>query len=145
MKKILVTLLVVVLSGCAGHAKKSEIDIYNEALTAVSVSSGQTEPEIVTVDIPSHGALADLVVIGVGGGANATYLREVFTSMKKSSDKSVLIMGSSPMLDYAVVSNAVKNMDLSGMQVLYSNTKNHTKMEQDVKSTGATFHFISKK
>ncbi len=38
---------------------------------------------MLTVDIPSHGAIADLAVIGLGGGANATYLRDVLAKLKK--------------------------------------------------------------
>lgn len=36
MKKILVTALVILLSGCVAGGKKTEADIYQEAMTAVS-------------------------------------------------------------------------------------------------------------
>ncbi len=82
MKKILVTALVILLSGCAAGGKKTEADIYQEAVIAVASASGQAQINMVTVDIPSHGAIADLAVIGLGGGANATYLRELLTQLK---------------------------------------------------------------
>lgn len=100
---------------------------------------------MLTVDIPSHGAIADLAVIGLGGGANATYLRDVLAKLKTTSNQAVLIMGSSPTLNYAVISNAVEDMDLSGVHIVYSGkSAKQTKIAQAVKQTGASYYFIDK-
>lgn len=100
---------------------------------------------MLTVDIPSHGAIADLAVIGLGGGANATYLRDVLAKLKTTSNQAVLIMGSSPTLNYAVISNAVEDMDLSGVHIVYSGkSAKQTKIAQAVKQTGARYYFIDK-
>ena len=143
MHKILVTLLVVILSGCAASNKKTDSDIHQEALTAVAARSGQVQSEIMTVEIPSHGLIADQIVIGLGGGANATYLRDVLTQLNNSSERSVLIMGTSPSLNDAVIVNAVKDLDLAGMQIIYAGERGkQTQIAQAIKQTGAVFSFI---
>lgn len=145
MKKIFIVALAITLSGCAAGGKKTDADILKEASTAVSVSSGQAQINMLTVDIPSHGAIADLAVIGLGGGANATYLRDVLAKLKTTSNQAVLIMGSSPTLNYAVISNAVKDMDLSGVHIVYSGkSAKQTKIAQAVMQTGASYYFIDK-
>lgn len=145
MKNVFIAVLVIALSGCAAGGKKTEADIYQEASVAIFASSGQAQINMVTVDIPSHGAIADVVVIGLGGGANATYLREILTKLKTTPNQAVLIMGSSPSLNYAVISNAVKNMDLSGVHVVYSGkSAKQSQIAQAVKQSGASYYFIDK-
>ena len=100
---------------------------------------------MLTVDIPSHGAIADLAVIGLGGGANATYLRELLTQLKTTSNQAVLIMGSSPALNYAVISNAVKDLDLLGAKIVYSGkSAKQAQIAQAIKKSGASYYFIEK-
>ncbi len=54
-------------------------------------------------------------------------------------------MGSSPTLNYAVISNAVKDMDLSGVHIVYSGkSAKQTKIAQAVMQTGASYYFIDK-
>lgn len=145
MKNLTVALLVLALSGCAAGGKKTDADIFKEASAAVSANSGQTQINMVTVDIPSHGAIADLVVIGLGGGANAMYLRDLLLKLKAASNQSVLIMGSSSSLNYAVISNAVKSLNLSGVHIVYSGkSAKQTQISQAVKQTGASYYFIDK-
>ena len=145
MKKILVTALVILLSGCVAGGKKTEADIYQEAMTAVSSDSGRAQVDLVTVDIPSHGAIADLAVIGLGGGANATYLRELLTQLKTTSNQAVLIQGGSASLNYAVISNAVKDMNLSGVRIVYSGkSARQPQIAQVIKKSGANYYFIEK-
>ena len=145
MKKILVTALVILLSGCVAGGKKTEADIYQEAMTAVSSDSGRAQVDLVTVDIPSHGAIADLAVIGLGGGANATYLRELLTQLKTTSNQAVLIQGGSASLNCAVISNAVKDMNLSGVHIVYSGkSARQPQIAQVIKKSGANYYFIEK-
>ncbi|NLC99814.1 MAG: hypothetical protein GX673_03435 [Gammaproteobacteria bacterium] len=97
------------------------------------------------VDIPSHGAIADLAVIGLGGGANATYLRELLTQLKTTSNQAVLIQGGSASLNYAVISNAVKDMNLSGVRIVYSGkSARQPQIAQVIKKSGANYYFIEK-
>lgn len=146
MKKLLMVCLVVTLTGCAAGGKKTEADIYQEALVAASNSSGQVMKNMVTVEIPSHGLIADQVVIGLSGGANVAYLREVLTKLKKSSERSIFITGMSPSLNYSVMSNAMKGMDLSGVHIIYSTqSAKYENVKQAVEQTGAQFSFISGK
>lgn len=145
MKKIFIAALVITLSGCAAGGKKTDADIIKEASAAVSVSSEQAHVNLVTVDIPSHGAIADLAVIGLGGGANAAYLRELLTQLKTTSNQAVLIQGSSASLNYAVISNAVKDMNLSGVHIVYSGkSSKQIQIAQVIKKTGANYYFIEK-
>lgn len=145
MKKIFIAALIVTLSGCATGGKKTDADIIKEASAAVSVSSEQAHVNLVTVDIPSHGAIADLAVIGLGGGANAAYLRELLTQLKTTSNQAVLIQGSSASLNYAVISNAVKDMNLSGVHIVYSGkSSKQIQIAQVIKKTGANYYFIEK-
>lgn len=145
MKKIFIAALIVTLSGCATGGKKTDADIIKEASAAVSVSSEQAHVNLVTVDIPSHGAIADLAVIGLGGGANATYLRELLTQLKTTSNQAVLIQGSSASLNYAVISNAVKDMNLSGVHIVYSGkSSKQIQIAQVIKESGANYYFIEK-
>lgn len=146
MKNLLIVYLVVTLTGCAIGGKKTETDIYQEALVTASTSSGQVMKNIFTVEIPRHGLIADQVVIGLSGGANATYLREVLTKLKKSPERSILITGTSPSLNYSVMSNAMKGMDLSGIHIIYSTqSAKYENVKQAVEQTGAQFSFISGK
>lgn len=109
------------------------------------MSSEQAHVNLVTVDIPSHGAIADLAVIGLGGGANAAYLRELLTQLKTTSNQAVLIQGSSASLNYAVISNAVKDMNLSGVHIVYSGkSSKQIQIAQVIKKTGANYYFIEK-
>lgn len=131
----------------AGYAggKKTEDHIYQEAVTAVSSGTERVQVDLVTVDIPSHGAIADLAVIGLGGGANATYLRELLTQLKTTSNQAVLIQGSSASLNYAVISNAVKDMNLSGVHIIYSGkSAKQDQIAQAIKESGASYYFIDK-
>ncbi|HKM26890.1 MAG TPA: hypothetical protein VJY57_05570 [Thiopseudomonas sp.] len=145
MKKTLIAALIITLSGCAAGGKKTEADIYQEAVTAVSSGTGRAQVDLVTVDIPSHGAIADLAVIGLGGGANATYLRELLTQLKTTSNQAVLIQGSSASLNYAVISNAVKDMNLSGVHIIYSGkSAKQDQIAQAIKESGASYYFIDK-
>lgn len=145
MKKIFIAALVITLSGCAAGGKKTDADIIKEASAAVSVSSEQAHVNLVTVDIPSHGAIADLAVIGLGGGANAAYLRELLTQLKTTSNQAVLIQGSSASLNYAVISNALKDMNLSGVHIVYSGkSSKQIQIAQVIKKTGANYYFIEK-
>ena len=131
----------------AGYAggKKTEDHIYQEAVTAVSSGTERVQVDLVTVDIPSHGAIVDLAVIGLGGGANATYLRELLTQLKTTSNQAVLIQGSSASLNYAVISNAVKDMNLSGVHIIYSGkSAKQDQIAQAIKESGASYYFIDK-
>lgn len=145
MKKILVIALVILLSGCAAGGKKTEADIYQEAMIAVASVSGKAQIDMVVVDIPTHGAIADLAVIGLGGGANATYLRKLLTQLKTTSNQAVLIQGGSASLNYAVISNAVKDMNLSGVHIVYSGkSARQPQIAQVIKKSGANYYFIEK-
>lgn len=131
----------------AGYAggKKTEDHIYQEAVTAVSSGTGRAQVDLVTVDIPSHGAIVDLAVIGLGGGANATYLRELLTQLKTTSNQAVLIQGGSASLNCAVISNAVKDMNLSGVHIVYSGkSARQSQIAQVIKKSGANYYFIAK-
>ena len=63
MKKTLIAALIITLSGCAAGGKKTEADIYQEAVTAVSSGTGRAQVDLVTVDIPSHGAKPTLLLL----------------------------------------------------------------------------------
>ncbi len=131
----------------AGYAggKKTEDHIYQEAVTAVSSGTERVQVDLVTVDIPSHGAIVDLAVIGLGGGANATYLRELLTQLKTTSNQAVLIQGGSASLNCAVISNAVKDMNLSGVHIVYSGkSARQSQIAQVIKNSGANYYFIAK-
>lgn len=145
MKKTLIAALIITLSGCAAGGKKTEADIYQEAVTAVSSGTERVQVDLVTVDIPSHGAIVDLAVIGLGGGANATYLRELLTQLKTTSNQAVLIQGGSASLNCAVISNAVKDMNLSGVHIVYSGkSARQSQIAQVIKKSGANYYFIAK-
>lgn len=132
------------VAGYAGD-KKTESDIYQESMTTVSSGTGRAQVDLVTVDIPSHGAIVDLAVIGLGGGANATYLRELLTQLKTTSNQAVLIQGGSASLNCAVISNAVKDMNLSGVHIVYSGkSARQSQIAQVIKKSGANYYFIAK-
>jgi hypothetical protein len=145
MKKIAIVFLIVVLSGCTVAGKKKDIDIYQEALTVVAMSSGDVEPEVTIINIPSHGVLPDQLVIGLGGGAHAQQLRDILIELKHTENNWALMIGDNPSLDYAVIANAVKELDLTGVQIVYSNKDSkRTKIGQAIKQTGAEFYFIDR-
>ena len=145
MKSLVTLAFIALLAGCATHGK-SEKQILDEASTAyvASLPPGPAQLRLRATKIPSHGFIADNLAIAVGGGANATLLREELQDAKKLGDNFFLIMGSSTGVDVAVIGNAVEGLDLKGMQIYYSGTQaQKDKVQAAVEKTQAQFNYIS--
>ena len=145
MKKLAIALLVVVFSGCAAIDKKSDDEIYQAAIDAVAMDSGKVKPKALGYKISSSGMVSDQIVIGAGGGRIVTGLRDAFIFLRKTPNSFLVIMGENPSLDYAMISNAVKDLDLSGAHIVYSGLDaKQTQIAKVIKKTGALYYFIDK-
>lgn len=145
MKKLAVALLVVVLSGCAVVNKKSDGEIYQAAIDAVTRDSGKVKPKALGYNISSSGMVSDHMVIAAGGGKLLNGLKDALTYLQKTPNSFLVIKGENPSLDYAMISNAVKGLDLSGAQIVYSgkNAK-QAQIAEVIKNAGASYYFIEK-
>ena len=145
MKKLAIALLVVVFSGCAAIDKKSDDEIYQAAIDAVAMDSGKVKPKALGYKISSSGMVSDQIVIGAGGDRIVTGLRDAFIFLRKTPNSFLVIMGENPSLDYAMISNAVKYLDLSGTHIVYSGLDaKQTQIAKVIKKTGALYYFIDK-
>ena len=147
MRKLISVTFLILLTGCASP-QKSDNAIFMEAATkyASTLPPEQKSMSFPGIKIPSHGMIADSLAIAAGGGANATQLQKELLAAKASGGKGFLIIGSSSSLDLAVIENATKSQDLSGMQIFYSGGPDKkNEIRAAVEKSKASFHFISAK
>ncbi|WP_301150952.1 hypothetical protein [Metapseudomonas otitidis] len=132
------------LGGCSTHPpEKKQGQILAEAL-AKTPNPTQAR-ELVTVTIPSHGALADQLAIASGGGANATQLAALLSQVARSSTPRVLVIGGAPALDAAVMQGALKGQRLEGLQVIFAGLpEQEADIATLVRAAGARFDFVSR-
>jgi|GEM_PF-1120482 len=128
------------LGGCSTHPpEKKQGQILAEALAKTQAR------ELVTVTIPSHGALADQLAIASGGGANATQLAALLSQVARSSTPRVLVIGGAPALDAAVMQGALKGQRLEGLQVIFAGLpEQEADIATLVRAAGARFDFVSR-
>lgn len=145
MKKLIIFLFFLVLSGCASVNKKSDNEIYQAAIDVVTMNSGNIKPKVLGYKIPSSGIISDQIVIGAGGGGLLTGLRDALMHLQKTPNSFLVIMGENSTLDYAMISHAINDLDLSGTQIVYSGLNDkQAKIEEVIKKTGASYYFIDK-
>ncbi len=146
MKNLAVALLIMALSGCAVVSKKSDGEVFQAAINAVVTGSGNVNTKALGFNIPSGGMVTDQMVIGAGGGGLVTGLRDALTQLKKMPNSFLVIMGENPSLDYAIISNAIKNLDLSGTHIVYSGLDSkQAQIAEVIKNAGAHYYFIDKR
>lgn len=146
MKKFAVALLIVTLSGCAVADKKSDGDIFQTAIDTVERESGLVNIKALGFNIPSSGLVSDQMVIAAGGGRLLTGLRGALTQLKSTPNAFLVIKGENPSLDYAMISNAIKGLELSGTHIVYSglNSK-QAQIAEVIQSSGADYYFVDRK
>lgn len=146
MQKLAVALLVVALSGCAVANKKSDGDIFQAAIDAVERDSGIVNIKVLGFNIPSSGLVSDQMVIVAGGGRLLTGLKGALTQLKSTPNAFLVIKGENPSLDYAIISNAVKGIELSGSYIVYSGLDSkQAQIAEVIQSSGANYYFVDKK
>ena len=146
MQKLAVALLVVALGGCAVANKKSDGDIFQAAIDAVESDLGTVNIKAFGFNIPSSGLVSDQMVIAAGGGRLLTGLRGALTQLKSTPNAFLVIKGENPSLDYAMISNGIKGLELSGTYIVYSglDTK-QAQIAEVIQSSGASYYFVDKK
>ena len=145
MQKFTVALLILTLSGCAVANKKSDGDIFQAAIDAVERDSGIVNIKVLGFNIPSSGLVSDQMVIAAGGGRLLTGLRGALKQIKSTPNAFLVIKGENPSLDYAMISNAIKGLELSGTHVVYSGLDSkQAQIAEVIQSSGANYYFVDK-
>lgn len=144
IRKTMVMLLFASLYGCATTGSYSRDGIVERATDVF-----QTQDFMVT-EIPSHGALGDATAISLGGGANATQLRDYLLDSQRSSDayrKKIAVTSRNSALAKVVLVNAVKDLEpdaLSAMWITFVGDASHEAAVRDaVQAAGARYAFVS--
>jgi len=146
MQKFAVALLIVALSGCAIANKKSDGDIFQAAIDVVEKDSGILNIKALGFNIPSSGLVSDQMVIAAGGGRLLTGLIGALTQLKSTPNAFLVIKGENPSLDYAMISNAIKGLELSGTHIVYSGLDSkQAQIAEVIRSSGANYYFVDKK
>ena len=145
MKSLIGAAFLVLLAGCASQGK-SDQQIYREAADShvMTLPAGQSTFSLPSVKIPSHGLIADNLAIAVGGGANATLLKQALLQAKNEGDRGFLIIGSGTALDLAIIKTAFDSVDLSGMRIYYAGGEaQKDEARAAVEKAQAHFQFIN--
>ena len=146
INKVLIISLILFFSGCAAQGKSNNA-IFTEASQDLvsNLKPGETGINFRAAEIPSHGMLADSLIISMEGGANASSLKEELIAAKKNGDAGFLILGGNNSLDNAVISGALKNQDLSGLKIYFAgNSDQESQIQKIIEESKADFHFISR-
>jgi hypothetical protein len=145
MKYLILLVACLILSGCA-TPRKSDTDVtFEVASRLVGIVPPEQVAEFPVIKIPSHGHPADLLAIGVGGGANVGGVRRALQAAQKQGDKVFLMIGDNRLLDAVVLGRAVDGLHLPGMNIVYANSlpiSNEAEVRARIESARANYIYV---
>ena len=140
MKKLCILFLsVIIFAGCA---KTRPV---NEGALIVEAVKRSPESLVQYWEIPSRGVLADAASVAANGGGAAKQLRNVFLSLGRVDDATLIITSRNPALPEAHIRGAFSklNESMPNLLVIYAGDSEYSKdIEMMVKTKKMKYEFI---
>jgi len=154
VKQYLLVLMTLLLAACTStgdsHGAWSVEDINREvSLLTPYVEqkkvNGQPK-QVITAYAHEYGSLGNWMMRGLDGGKSKNFVRTVLLiAHARPNDYGVLYMTNNIDMDYTVILNAMKGLDLQGVKFFFAGRPaDRTRFEPLVKASGADFIFIDK-
>jgi hypothetical protein len=140
MKRIITILAFIsVISACVSTPTIDMKQVMQEAMEITEHTN------LRTLNIPSHGSIADAASIAVDGGGAANQLRESIEQLNNTGGGNLLVTSSNPALPNAHIRGAMKDLSvkIDNVLLIYAGKKEYSDLiKAEVEAKGIKYAFI---